>query len=248
MTLPGLIAKYEKKVLANQAKAFYSEFSQAFTAAIAKNGDPGSWVQSKYQSASVADDRAKLIFNELKGQSCFVSYGAGGWIGYDNTKSQTCKTIERYVKNLDPNKSGFSQYYINNFGGIRNEIILPSGAIVFANNHADVNSNKSDYAVSGISVDVNGTKGPNQIGKDIHFFVIVYRYGKISSGRCFGHNLDYAVCWDKNRNFKTTSAIYPSGYNYELWSSSCTQKDPRDEHCTAKLVKDGWEFKDDYPW
>lgn len=250
MTLPGLIAKYEKKVLANQAKVFYSQFSQAYNAAIAKHGDPGSWTQSKYQSATMADERMKLIFNEMKGQTCYVAYGADGWIGSDNKKSQPCKTVERYVKSLNPNTSGFTSYFISNYGsGIRNEIILPSGAIVSANAHVDSNTSTSDYAVSGLWVDVNGLKKPNQIGKDIHFFVVVYRYGKISSGSCFGHNMEYTVCLDKSRNFKSASAIYPSGYNYNIWSTSvCTAKNPRDERCTAKLVRDGWEFKDDYPW
>lgn len=47
-----------------------------------------------------------------------------------------------------------------------------------ANAHSDMNTSTSDYAVSGLWVDVNGFKKPNQIGKDIHFFVVVYRYGK----------------------------------------------------------------------
>ena len=70
-----------------------------------------------------------------------------------------------------------------------------------------------------IYVDVNGSKRPNQYGKDMFIFV------------------------------RTKKGIMPYGYNQdeEKIDENCSITGSGG-YCAAKLSKDGWKMKDDYPW
>lgn len=252
MTLPGLITKYEKKVLANQTKVFYSEFNQALSMAISKNGDMASWVQTQYQNATMPDERIQAVFKELKGQVCYVGYGPSGWVGYDAVYKPPCTTIKNYIKDLDEVNSGFHSSVLNTLSNsarfaLSGGMILADGAIIFGGGHTHYDD-RSTYSFSDFYVDVNGFKKPNVLGKDIQQFIIVYRFDSLPSGKCFGQTA--SVCFDKNKKLKP--GFYPSGFNYDLWISDkyfCTgDKNTYRNTCTARMVKDGWQFKDDYPW
>lgn len=71
-----------------------------------------------------------------------------------------------------------------------------------------------------IYVDLNAAKGPNKFGRDFFCFT------RTASG-----------------------AIKPSGYNRALdeISKNCS-KSGYGDHCAAKIMNDGWQIKDDYPW
>ena len=47
MTLPSLIADYQKKVVETKVKAFYSKMNQAYLMSYAENGDTADWLVSK---------------------------------------------------------------------------------------------------------------------------------------------------------------------------------------------------------
>ncbi len=89
------------------------------------------------------------------------------------------------------------------------------------------------YAV--IYIDVNGPKKPNTYGKDIFIFNYwIYYYSATSE-----HNGKF-VSW---------------GYNVidrnELLSDGNTNycnKSRRGFYCSAVIMKDSWQIKDDYPW
>ena len=73
---------------------------------------------------------------------------------------------------------------------------------------------------NSIVVDLNGYKQPNQFGKDVFFFRRVKKKG-----------------------------ILPNGYQLtpEDISQECSLNGDG-YYCAAKIMNDGWEIKDDYPW
>ena len=75
--------------------------------------------------------------------------------------------------------------------------------------------------VTTIHVDVNGTKLPNIMGKDVFYFKIDF---------------------DDNQ-------VYPYGASstYSKITSSCSTQSSG-LMCAAKIMRDGWQIKDDYPW
>ncbi len=77
----------------------------------------------------------------------------------------------------------------------------------------------SESEASYIYVDLNGGKKPNTRGRDL--FILV----------------------------RTDKGIYPYCYNSTDTSikENC-KKDGSGSCCTMKVMKDGWEMKDDYPW
>jgi len=74
---------------------------------------------------------------------------------------------------------------------------------------------------NNIYVDINGLAKPNQLGKDVFRFTI-----------------DWA-----------NNIIRPNGYNktIEQINQNC-RKTGEGSYCAAKIINDGWEIKDDYPW
>lgn len=69
-------------------------------------------------------------------------------------------------------------------------------------------------------IDVNGKSNPNLLGKDIFVF-----YVDITNG-----------------------SFLPYGINdYDRIGPGCSIGETQ-EYCAAKILRDGWEIKDDYPW
>ena len=72
-----------------------------------------------------------------------------------------------------------------------------------------------------VLVDINGPKNPNVFGKDVFRFIV---------------NFD-------------NSTVKP--YCYQRTPSDIAKKCSRNGDgtcCAAKIMADGWEIKDDYPW
>ena len=73
-----------------------------------------------------------------------------------------------------------------------------------------------------LSIDLNGAKAPNIIGKDVFQFSINTTKGTIA-GYSAG---DYTSCTVENiQNYSEAS-----------------------RNCASKIIHDGWEIKSDYPW
>ncbi len=71
-----------------------------------------------------------------------------------------------------------------------------------------------------VVVDINGAKGPNKIGRDVFLF-----------------------------EFDTEGkSVRPYGYNATQEELDLYCSPSNGVCCAAKIAKDGWEIKDDYPW
>ncbi len=86
-----------------------------------------------------------------------------------------------------------------------------------------------------VSIDINGFKKPNKIGRDYFIFAIHPKSGIIP----FGHKdfgWDYQRFGDYDRNVLTGNKSY-----------ACN-REQEGQWCAALIMLDGWEIKKDYPW
>jgi prepilin-type N-terminal cleavage/methylation domain-containing protein len=83
-----------------------------------------------------------------------------------------------------------------------------------------VSNSSGASEASNIIVDLNNSKGPNMLGKDTFFFE------------------------------RTKNGILPYGYSESVSNinSSCSEETKSGFYCAAKIMKDGWEITDSYPW
>ena len=87
-----------------------------------------------------------------------------------------------------------------------------------------------------VSIDINGDKNPNQLGKDVFIFSIsktkksLVPYGFSDAGTSSGTFKEY----DREK-IKTGGDYSCNKSNKGIW-------------CSGLIVTDGWEIKDDYPW
>ncbi len=88
-----------------------------------------------------------------------------------------------------------------------------------------------------IMIDVNGATKPNEIGKDAFYFDNVNYLGKI-----------LPAGWIKGLTREQILSGYTSFGNYPFYCKSGNDENQNRHGCTALLMLDGWEFKDDYPW
>lgn len=106
---------------------------------------------------------------------------------------------------------------------LRQGIYLADGTFILIgeDNHWTSQSNGGDQHTQYIWVDVNGYKPPNMMGKD--FF------------RLFIGTHTNKVLPDKIESSEDVVNAYCS-------------KNSNGTSCAAKIMKDGWKIKDDYPW
>jgi prepilin-type N-terminal cleavage/methylation domain-containing protein len=159
MTVPALTQNWQRRAYVTQLHKVYNEFQQAF-------------------KDEMADKHASNL-NEVFITIQEHSYGANGHerdFLFDHFK---------VVKNCagDPTDGCFSPRYktINGTVGVFN----PSGhAVTIAGGAAlalDIYHSMSDHARMGtVTVDINGTKGPNVVGRDL-FVMFVYPDGKLDT-------------------------------------------------------------------
>lgn len=177
---------------------------------------------SEYWGQGATNDTIfeQYLFPELKGVSS------------DNNRTVYKDCRDYLVKN----DLWFGSFDIQNTGCF----ILSNGMVIFP----ALEDSRNTYAVSSVLIDVNGFKKPNKRGKDVHRFMIVTK----TDGN-WGGSYSYGLGGGGQVRPTPTTGIYPDGYGM---SEYCNNSDPRYgismSKCIAKLMEDGWEFKDDYPW
>ncbi len=208
LTMPSLIQNYKKRVHATRAKQAYSILSQVIKLSEVENGDSQYWM-SEFPDKGLQNTELylkKFILPYLKG----VEY-CGSGLG-DELKKKCGATV-----------SAVGQTYL-----IANGIsvaMVPSASITTAG----LNEN-----ILHINIDVNGPKGPNELGVDRFFFQVKPNKGLIPYGG--------------DGNFTKEDILKGSEYNEKPFA--CKQDKDTDYYrhgCPLLLMMNGWEFKDDYP-
>lgn len=146
MTIPTLVNNYQKKVTVTGLQKVYSEFSQAYTASQAQNGDATDWSAADpyYSRANILTFWQTYFFPYLKISK--ICDSADGSDFYDCWSSD--------IKNLDGTL--YSATDVNTAYNLT--FILADGATVYTASAPNYGS---------IYVDINGKSKPNVLGKDV---------------------------------------------------------------------------------
>ena len=159
LTLPGLIAKYQEKVWLNQFKATYSILSQAYTRVFMEHGAPDTW-GLKQNDKDSNEKVYQYLAKYLKGQD----YG----FGYHRTQIPS-----NYIQlNGTRTTEGWTGTEANH-----KNFALANGAIISIANYTYPAEFSDDRPLVHLLVDINGLKGPNQVGKDFFFLYLSTKKG-----------------------------------------------------------------------
>jgi prepilin-type N-terminal cleavage/methylation domain-containing protein len=209
ITLPSVIKSYQKQVTVNKLKKIYSTLSQIVTRSYAENGSPFESLSGK----TVTVEETKEFFKTY-------------WLPYFNSpnvaedgKSLYPTTTPYYYLGGDLQPASYDTRY--SWGRIL--FSTADGIIMQASIMEWKNSDAGYYPVFNsvvlVTVDINGLKGPNTLGKDVFSFYVDFKNNKVVGS---GNKYSYTGI---NNDCKTFGNF-----------------------CIDKIIKDGWKIKDDYPW
>ncbi len=146
MTLPTLIANYQKNQVISQLKKAYSTLAQAFTMATTEYESPEGWDISGLDSYGFIQ---KYLYPYLN-----IAKDCG---------TETTGNCEFKVSKLN------SDTY-ENFGSTHPRFYLNDGTLI-----ALKIFNQDNQVWTNIYIDVNGNKNPNKYGKDIFMYNILFK-------------------------------------------------------------------------
>ena len=165
MTLPALVAKYQKNVTSNRLKKIYSTLSQALNRSQVDNGDIEQWEWEQIHGTSGANEAQAM---EVFASKYFIPYFA-------KLKKDTYTTLKDFGYK---NSLGMDTVYQNVKVGF---VTLYDNTILIIDFDAvEPDENNPDPVLDGLMIyaDINGLKNPNTIGSDIFPFKISTSTGK----------------------------------------------------------------------
>ncbi len=234
MTMPVLIANYQKKVVVTRLERSYNTFVNILVRAQVDYGDSSKW---DYEGAGIeldgSDENKNSAYNSTANcvRKYILPYLADGYTFNDKTD----KSLNEYGYTSDIlYRDGTNAVSLT--GKIPPILILNDGTWMFFSNLAATKEDSKNSKVNRgilIFVDTNGPKAPNTIGKDVHIMVIYFAKNSRLSFYRPGSYLpseDSVTFKDKTREellegCKTTGKV-----------------------CGTLIQADGWQIKDDYPW
>ena len=206
MTLPSVVGNYQKKATATKLKKAYTILNQAIQS-------------SEFDNASIKywnlNNNSKKNLWEIYFKKYIKYYEVGS----------TPELVEYYTWLNGTRVTGdgiFTNY--------NNRYVKTSDGMIFIFAGGHVNS-YNNY----LGVDVNGLQKPNQLGKDLFYFVLSNNYGL----RAYG---------DDGMDGGKSTALMSDRNNIINGNSNSCNITSRGHYCTALIMFDNWEFKDDYPW
>lgn len=135
--------------------------------------------------------------------------------------SGNCAYVTRWMNGNDMGAFNSSAYY---------KFVLNDGAIVAVAAQNFVQDGYT-YIRANLFLDINGQKKPNIGGKDVHE-LLYFLQGNANPGKF--------VPWGYTRDREDILHNPSWGCNKNATSTT--------EFCTALIMRDGWQMKDDYPW
>jgi len=204
ITIPTLMANYQKVQYVAELKKAYAEMTEALKLMANDSGCPDNLV-----CTGLFDDNVdSLSF----GNECKKYFKLSKDCGVYNSSDERTKCFSDSVSdNYDGSDPyGYGRYNLNN--GYRYNFITADGfAISLTNyksnceNHWSVAESK---ACATVNIDVNGFKGPNNVGRDIFKFIITTQNGPTlypaggsddgHEGRWINSGNKIVACYDKN--------------------------------------------------
>jgi type II secretory pathway pseudopilin PulG len=195
LTMPTLVANYQKQVIVTRLKKVYWWISNAYLNAQQEHGPVDTWYDGTNQKVN------NQKFFEILSPYLKISKDCG----FTGGCFKKANISEISGKEIPGRNYGVASSWYT--------IILADGTSVLLDS-------SSSGLVAAFYVDIDGLKGgSNTYGKDIFLFRVV-------DGRVIPSGLDLNEA-EINENCSKTG------------SGSA---------CAAKIMMDGWEIKDDYPW
>lgn len=231
MTLPTLVQNYQKQAAITAVQKAYTTLNQALKRSIVDNESPSSWVE---QGAQINYDTTLKYFNKYWKPYYNIAKICSGETVFNPDNYKTCG----YETPNTKRPSGWSNEIFLN----KNKMILfvTSDGMIFSvypfhtvciKNEETSTPDSPQYDCSTqatgtqlVHIDINGSKKPNTLGKDTFIFTLNPKK-EVFMPECYDKT-DEEIDKDCSKN-----SIDDSG--------SC---------CAAKLIKDGWKMKSDYPW
>jgi prepilin-type N-terminal cleavage/methylation domain-containing protein len=195
LTIPSVVKNYQKTQTTAKLRKAWSAINQAYNMSQAQNGMYQTW------------DNAEDIGSE----EYFNRY----WKPYLKV-SKICTTYSDcgYKESTPWDYSGGGDYpLVLTSSSARMTFLTPDGILflILATSGGTVDNN--------IITDLNGSKEPNVLGKDVFHFI------------------------------RTNKGILPQCHNSTIANINInSSKNGTGTCCAAKIARDGWEIKDDYPW
>lgn len=148
MTMPSLIQNYQEKATVTKLKKCYSLVSQAYVSIL--NDEGGSDTLQAGDDLEMMEKFGKYLKYQKtcgRNKGCFpnVTYKSVTGNGYSKWENDTTD---------------------------RSRAILTDGTLIMFNKSAMWRGNEGNYLYAQIYVDINGFKGPNQLGRDFFYFYI----------------------------------------------------------------------------
>lgn len=215
ITIPNLIANYQKQVYITQLKKVYSEIAQAIE-------------KTKYDTG--CND------NECMGFS--------GSVNDEKWRDWATNWAKKYFKVTDfcygTNKCAYPVKYVNNkftmddkyaatsFPANSFAFITADGAIIKLTPAAPT-------SVQQISFDVNGFKGPNQFGRDFHLLRLLPDTTLVPN-----YGLKYCI-FATNKNGTCRDDLYWKT-NPNLCNPDNPSSPGASYGCTARIIESGWKM------
>jgi len=220
LTIPTLVQEKAKQETVAGYKKAYSTLVQAVKLSEVDNGSIDSWTFPD----TMSDNNQGLLF----AQTYLVPY---------LRITKKCELTTGCFANM-------KTLYGTSIAPINVQYVLSDGSAIFIMNDgysfAPANVGRIE-----LFFDINGSKNPNIIGKDIFVFDIVPQAAAIYNAG----NGD--LLW----NIKI-GGVYPDGYGTNISGSSYTYRgcgsdvtgSTAGRSCGMKIVQDGYQIKSDYPW
>lgn len=226
ITMPTLIANYQKTVIVNQLKKSYSMWEQALQKILADEG-----------VERLSDTQ---LWGYLEGYGCCNTKACGDSCG----RTQFIPGLKKYIKfDTGMGKTGYGSYkndvvYLikTNDGTVLRDILFvtkpnrkdASTCNIIKELGGNMCSNAGSFAV-----DVNGDKGPNIRGKDIFTFYLS------DEGKLY----PYA-----GKDFALYQRQTDLSANTSYWKNSFIGCDPSkiayeyQSGCAARIIENGWKM------
>lgn len=225
MTLHTLVAEYQKVETISRLKKANSTLGQFLQKAEEEHGCLFDWeVSNSYYPKDLINKFIKPYFNVVSDSSNSEESTYLASIGYKTYRSEN-GGYPRVFRTMSGRE--FSGYdYIDAW------FLTADGMLYGWGWHQ---SQMQGRRTMEFLVDINGPKRPNIAGKDVFMFDLggAYCQSKVLPGHCGG-----SQSCNSNGVCKYTRICNPTGENCRDGGTECVNK----------IVEDGWQIKDDYPW
>lgn len=184
-------------------------------------------VLAQVMQRAVADNSAaELGIGETLDKNKVKDFFETYWYPYFNApKIYNDSLGDTFYSYRNGNSYGFQILTNYDYGRVyfitKDEVLYFVNIMTWSRNDKDDLAHPLIASQQKVLIDINGIKAPNMFGKDVFLFLIDYEHGVV---RPFGY--------DKN----------------EAQINSDCNKTGLGMSCAAKIIHDGWEISDDYPW